>query len=199
MRFLFICASALSLTVNTASADEVQPELLALLQACEQSAVTASRDPLVEINIEVRELLAGLWRVEGDVIVDGQPMALDVRGSSYSVGCRFRLNHSELMEQPPHPGPTVEAWLQSADRPNLETYFDPQLDARVYFVCEGYVTYQTAVYLHTISDADRRRASDRGVALTDEAVAIGFQAQPLAASDCAGLNERIDDLDLRGT
>lgn len=199
MRFLTPYSATLALLVTAASAQEVQPELLGLLQACEQTVVTGSPDPMAEIDIIVPELLAGLFRFDGDVRVDGHPMEVQVMGGSGGWSCAFELNMQELTEQPPHPGPTLEAWVQTASPTPMETFLDPGIDARMYFVCDGDATFGAVVGLRDVPSRDRRQASERGVTLSDDAVAIRFRALPMSANECVALNERLDAEDLRGT
>lgn len=199
MRFLISCLATMPLIVNAARAQEVQPELLGLLQACEQTVITSEPDPMSAVGIEVRELLAGLFRFEGDAMVDGHPMEIRVQGSGSGASCAFRLIAAEVSDQPPHPGPTLEAWLQTASPAPRETFFDPRFERRMYYVCDGDVTYGAAVEMREFTETERRRATERGVTLSDDAVALQFQALPMSANECAALNARLDAENLRGT
>lgn len=199
MRLSIICASIVALFAQAASAQDIRPDLAALLQACNDSVATFSPEPLSDIDIVVEDLGFGLMRYDGDIEADGHPMGVRISAGSGGLSCAFRLNRREITEQPLHPGSTLEAWAQAAEHQNRETYFDPDLGARVYFVCDADVGYRAVVFLREFDGTERRRASDRGVTLTDDSVAIEFFAEPMSSAACAALNERLDAMDLRGT
>ncbi len=199
MRSTIIISSLVALSANTVSAQDIRPDLAALLHVCNQSVALSSPDPLDEIGIVVENLGFGLMRYEGDVVADGHQMGVRVSGGSQGLACAFRLNRREIAEQPLDPQPTLDAWAQALDQPGRETYFDPEIDGRVYFVCDADIRYRAVVFLRPFDETERRRASGRGIALTDDAVAVEFHAEPMSGEACAALNERLDTMDLRGT
>ncbi len=199
VKSIHLASLLLLLGVNAAWAQNVRPQLLAVMMACEASVSDQSLAALDAAEIGYWPgRIAGSFRGEPDV--GGEAFALFVSvGEGEATTCTLRQVRDYVSVPYREMEPTVEAWARQAVSTTRETYFDPGLAARVVYDCWATRPYRAIAELTRFSGRERTLARGQGIELPEHATALSLNVYPIDQNRCAAIDAALDEHDLRGT